>query len=248
MTNYNLGLVSVSFRRHSPIQILSAMKETKLSCIEWGSDIHAPCKDVQRLHELAELQRQYNITCCSYGTYFRLGTDDINELEDYAAAAKILGTDILRIWCGDKRSSLYSESEKQEFLERAKNSAILAQKLGVKLCMECHNNSFTETLDGALTLMETVNSRHFRMYWQPNQFVNKQTNIQYIQTISPYVENVHVFNWQGNNKYPLSQSVNTWKEYLSRLAAPRNLLLEFMPDDKIESLTQEAKALCQIIE
>ena len=39
---YSLGLVSVSFRKNTPKEILEAVKEAGLSCIEWGSDAHAP--------------------------------------------------------------------------------------------------------------------------------------------------------------------------------------------------------------
>lgn len=247
MTNRNLGLVSVSFRKHSPREILSAMKKTNLSLIEWGSDIHAPCKDIQRLQELSQLQKEYGIRCCSYGTYFRLGNDDVRELEDYANAAKILGTTILRVWCGDKRSNLYSEGEKQVFLKTAKESAKLAEKLGVTLCMECHNNTYTQTLEGALELMTKVNSPNFRMYWQPNQFESCKTNTEYAKQISPFVKCIHVFNWNGSNKLPLSEAVDTWKEYLSCFDESKNLLLEFMPDDRIETLEREVLALCDII-
>lgn len=248
MTNYNLGLVSVSFRQYSPQEILSAMKKTKLSCIEWGSDIHAPYKDTQRLYELAVLQKEYDIFCCSYGTYFRLGGDDTAELEDYANAAKILGTNLLRIWCGDKGAQLYSKDEKKLLFEEAKKAARIAKALGVTLCMECHNNTYTETIDGALELMSTVNSQSFRMYWQPNQFKSTDVNIEYAKLISPYVKNIHVFNWERENKYPLCRALDVWKGYLSCFNTPKNLLLEFIPDGKIESLEDEASALFSIAE
>ena len=248
MPKHNLGLVSVSFRENSPEEILDAMKRTKLTCIEWGSDIHAPCKDTEKLNELVRIQDKYDISCCSYGTYFRLGTDDLSELEYYARAAKILGTTIVRIWCGDRNAAEYSESEKQVFFYTAKTAAEIAEKLGVTLCMECHNKSYTETLDGALELMKAVNSGHFRMYWQPNQFKSIETNVEYAKTVSSYVENIHVFNWKENNKYPLIDAAEEWKKYLSFFDVPKNLLLEFMPDGKIESLEKEAEALCRITE
>lgn len=248
MPKHNLGLVSVSFRENSPEEILDAMKRTKLTCIEWGSDIHAPCKDTEKLYELVRLQDKYDIFCCSYGTYFRLGTDDLSELEHYARAAKILGTAIVRIWCGNRNAAEYSESEKSVFFETAKKAAEIAEKLGVTLCMECHNNTYTETLDGALELMKEVNSPHFRMYWQPNQFKSIETNVEYAKTVSSYVENIHVFNWKENRKFPLIDAAEEWKKYLSFFDVPKNLLLEFMPDGRIESLEKEAEALCRITE
>lgn len=247
MIKHNMGLVSVSFRQCTPLEILQAMKKTSLSRIEWGSDIHAPCKDIGRLQELCELQNEYGIDCCSYGTYFRLGTDALNELADYANAAKILGTNLLRIWCGVRGEHLFSKQEKKHFFEESKKAAHIAQDLGVILCMECHNNTYTETLEGTLELMNEVCSPCFRMYWQPNQFKDFKTNMEYAESISPYVENVHVFNWEGNNKYPLCEAVGVWKEYISCFDKPKNLLLEFMPDGRIESLEKEAGALYDII-
>ena len=104
MSNYKLGLVSVSFRALSPERTLSAVKQSGLSCIEWGSDVHAPKDDIKGLEDIARLQKEYGIVCSSYGTYFRLGVIPVKELEDYIKAAGILGTDILRLWCGNKGS------------------------------------------------------------------------------------------------------------------------------------------------
>ena len=88
---YKLGLVSVSFRAHTPRKILEAAKAAGLSCIEWGSDVHAPCNDTERLYEIAKMQKQYGMECSSYGTYFRLGEAPIEMLEQYITAAKTLG-------------------------------------------------------------------------------------------------------------------------------------------------------------
>ena len=74
---YKPGLVSVSFRNNTPGEILEAMRETGLTCIEWGSDVHAPCGDTERLLEIAELQKKHGVVCSSYGTYFRFGESPI---------------------------------------------------------------------------------------------------------------------------------------------------------------------------
>lgn len=247
MLKHKVGLVSVSFRKHSPLEILREMQKCSLSLIEWGSDIHAPCTDEKHLCELLKMQNEYGACCCSYGTYFRLGITDVSELERYINAAKILGTDILRIWCGDKRHDKYTADEKKAFVEVAVKAAEIAQNNGVFLCMECHNNTYTETLCGALEIMNAVDSENFRMYWQPNQFVDFDENIEYAKQISDYVKNVHVFNWNGREKYPLSQGIDMWQKYLGCFDKPKKLLLEFMPDDRIESLEEEAKALFEII-
>lgn len=242
--NYNLGLCSVSFRKHTPEEILRAMKEAGLSVIEWGSDVHCP---PEKAEEIAELQKQHGIKCCSYGTYFRLGVTPICELETHIKAAKTLGTDVLRLWCGDKDSQDYTESEKRELFAACTAATEIAEAEGVTLCMECHNQTYTNKKESALELMQTVASKHFRMYWQPNQYRSEEENIAYAKAIAPYTVNIHVFNWKEKEKYPLREATGIWREYLSCFDGGRNLLLEFMPDGFLETLGTEAAALREIV-
>ena len=243
---YDLGLVSVSFRKHSPKEILEEVKKVGLSFIEWGSDVHAPCRDDERLREIARLQREYGIKCSSYGTYFRIGETPIDELENYIKAAKILDTDVLRLWCGTRGGKDMTEHEKNVLLEICRKAAIIAENNSVTLCMECHQNTFTENPDDAVWLMENVNSQHFRMYWQPFQWQTESDNIENAKKISKYAEHIHVFNWKGNKKLPLLEAVEEWQEYLRCFSTPRALLLEFMPNGTLEELMKETIALKKI--
>jgi len=174
---YRTGLCSVSFRRATPKEIIENMKKADLYTIEWGSDVHCPPEKAQ---EIAALQVQYGITCCSYGTYFRLGVTPIEDLPGYIAAAKTLGTDILRIWCGNKDSGEYTETEKSALFADCKAAAEIAEKSDVTLCMECHISTYTNTKESAYELMQAVASRHFRMYWQPNQYTTEEENLAYL--------------------------------------------------------------------
>lgn len=244
---YTLGLVSVSFRDRSPHEILAAMKQTGLSSIEWGSDIHAPVGDTARLRELAELQQEFGISCSSYGTYFKFGKTPIEELEQYILAAKILNTDLLRLWCGCKSGADMTAEEKDELLRQCRIAEALARKHGVTLCMECHKKTFTERLEDALWLMKQIDSPHFRMYWQPFQWKSIEDNLTYAHSISPYTTHIHVFQWKGEDAFPLSDGIEEWQSYLKQFSTPRTLLLEFMPDGRMESLPTEATALKTII-
>lgn len=247
MNAYNLGLVSISFRKHTPEEILGAVKSAGLTCIEWGSDVHAPCRDIERLYEIARLQEAYGITCSSYGTYFRLGVTPLEELSDYIAAAKILGTNILRLWGGTKKGADMTPEELADFTDTCRKAAAMAEEAGVILCLECHMLSITETPDYAVSLMEAVDSPAFRMYWQPFQWLDTEGSLTVARTVAPFAEHLHVFNWHGSEKLPLSEAVEDWKRYLTAFDTPRTLLLEFMPDDRIESLSAEAEALRAII-
>lgn len=247
MQQHRTGLVSVSFRGHSPREILEAMRDAGLSCIEWGSDVHAPCHDVARLNELARLMREFGVECCSYGTYFRLGQTSIDELEHYILAAKRLGTNILRVWCGTKSGTDMTQDETSALLADCRAAAEMAARHGVVLCTECHRGTFTERAEDALYLMQAVNSPYFRTYWQPFQWQTAEQNLAYLRDLAPYVTHLHVFQWKGTARYSLSEGVSEWQGYLALLDEPHTLLLEFMPDDKLDTLCAEASALRSII-
>lgn len=241
--SYKLGLVSVSFRGLSPRDILEAMKNTPLTWIEWGSDAHVP---PERAEEIAALQAEYGVHCSSYGTYYQIEGSPVSELEAYIHAAKTLGTDILRLWCGTKDSEEYSDAESEALFAQCREAAALAEKHHVKLCMECHGLSYTNEKSAAYRLMKAVNSSNFRMYWQPNHYRSFEENMAYANLLCPYTEHLHVFNWEKTAKYPLSDARETWRSYLSCFPKDKTLLLEFMPDDKIESLPGEARTLFEI--
>ena len=241
--SFKLGVCSISFRSLSPIEIIENMKKTGLSYIEWGSDVHAP---IEKVKEIARLQKQHNITCCSYGTYFVLGQTPLSELKKYIDAAKVLGTNILRLWCGNKNSEEFSEEEKAQLFTECKLAAKTAEEMDAILCMECHNNTYTNTAKSALELIKAVDSDCFKMYWQPNQFKTEQENLDYASLLSQYTVNIHVFNWEGDKRYPLSDAKAVWQRYLTCFDN-KQLLLEFMPDDKIESLKKETQALKEIV-
>ncbi len=240
---YELGLVSISFRNHTPEEILKAMKKADLSVIEWGSDVHAPCDDFKKIKEIVALQEKYQIKCCSYGTYFRMGTNKPEEIIPYISAAKALGTNVLRIWCGCSCPEKCKKCGKHNLLGEAQQLAEIAEKENVILCLECHHSTYTEDLNPISEMLKKINSPNFQMYWQPNQYKDFNTNIYYAEKIASYVKIVHVFNWDGDNRLPLNNAVDTWREYLKVIGKEIPLLLEFMPDGDINSLNTEADAL-----
>ena len=244
---HKTGLVSISFRTQDPRDVLQAMQNAGLCCIEWGSDIHAPCHDLARIDELVALQREFCITCSSYGTYFRLGQTPVTELEPYILAAKRLGTNVLRVWCGTQSGANMTKDEVNALLADCRAAAALAQKHGVTICTECHLRTFTERPEDALALMQAVNSPHFRTYWQPFQTRTVEQNLAYLRALAPYVTHLHVFQWKGADRFPLADGIAEWQAYLALLDTSHTLLLEFMPDDRLETLTREADALRQMI-
>lgn len=244
---YTLGVVSVSFRGYSPKEIIKAAANANLSVIEWGSDVHAPASDREALRRIAALQSEYGITTSSYGSYFRLGVNGLSELYSYAEAARLLGTDIIRVWCGNKSGADMTKDERKSLIDECKGAAKIAEECGVILCTECHRATFTEMREDAVFLMNEVASQGFRTYWQPFQWQSHEENLLNAEALSPYATHLHVFNWRDSEKLPLADAVEDWQKYLKKFDTPRTLLLEFMPNDGIDELKAEADALRKII-
>ncbi len=232
---FKTGVCSISFRDRTAEEIINAVKKTPLDFIEWGSDVHLPVGGVMKS----------DVPMSSYGTYFRLGTTPLSELKFYIDTAKANNTSVLRLWCGSVGSA--ETTDKKALFSECRQAARLAESENVTLAMECHMNTFTDTPESARELMEEVSSPAFRMYWQPNQFRSVDENIRSAKTLSSWVENIHVFNWDGEKHFPLEGAADIWKRYLD-LFDGGTLLLEFMPDNRLESLGAEAEALMRILE
>ena len=140
-----------------------------------------------------------------------------------------------------------SEEERKALLEEAKKAALMAEKSGVTLCLECHNGTVTSCLDGAKFIIEGTSSNALQMYWQPNQYKSLEENLAYAEWAAPYTKVIHVFNWRENLRFPLGEAVGLWKRYLGYFDGTQTLLLEFMPKNEPDELKEEAKALFEIV-
>ena len=242
---YKTGLCSISFRKHTAAEVAAAAFGAGLDVIEWGGDVHAKCDDADALREITALSEKYHIPCSSYGTYIWLGTGMVDKLPAHIAAARILGTNVLRVWGGMKGSADLTPADRAALYAEAAEAVEIAKKSGVTLCLEAHINTVTDSIEEAEAILREVPG--LRMYWQPNHRRDDEFNLRYAEKIAPYVENVHVFNWRKVVKASLWDSRAIWVEYLRRLGPDKTLLLEFMPDDDIATLPAEADALRDII-
>lgn len=248
MKNYNLGICSVSFRQYSPEEVIKMVANAGLDCIEWGSDVHAPFDDEENLKKISRLQEEYNVKCSSYGTYFHLLSDSLELLPKYIKAAKILGTSVLRIWCGEKASSQFTNDEKDYLVSECKKAAQIAKENGAVLCMEHHPGSFTDTCESSFELIEKVDSPHFKMYWQGNVKGDEELALKGAKLLSPHTVNIHVAHWVDSKHLPLEKGISVWTKYLREFTDGKALLLEFIHDGRPESLPTEAQSLKSIIQ
>ena len=244
---FNSGVVSVSFRPNSIDEIIKAANGANLSLVEWGSDVHAPAGDVTLAEKIKADSEKSGIKTPTYGSYFRVGVTPNAEFPKYLESAKALGASVIRIWAYKSVKATEGE-EWEKVVAAAKEICKMAEPYGIKVCLECHNGSITEDYKTALAFLKAVDHELFGMYWQPNQLKSLEYNIDAAKALAPYVEALHVFHFINNEKAPLSEGLSDWRKYLSIIKEALGekcipAYLEFMPDDKIETLSREGATL-----
>ena len=247
------GIVSVTFRELSIDKIICLCRENGLSAIEVGGDVHLRPGDLREAERISALCRDAGVSPVSYGSYYRC--EENSGAEDVIYTAAALGASNIRIWAGSGGSAAESgdasRANRANIAAAAKNFCRAAAERGLGVSFEWHQNTLTDTLDSALRLITEINEPNLSLYWQPNQSRDFETNLSELTIALPHVSNVHVFAWRGNDKFPLCKQAAEWESYLSVLSSDgreRALLLEFVPNGKIEELIRDAAALRELIE
>lgn len=239
---FHTGLVSISFRGNTAEELIQAAKETGITAVEWGSDVHVPAGDTDRAAQVKALCEEAGIAIPEYGSYYYLG-EAPETFDDVLACAKALGTARIRIWGGKKSSDTLRTAEYAALVEDARRICDMAPDM--TLCLECHKGSVTDEYHTALRFLRDVGRKNLKMFWQPNQFRDLSYNLDALKALLPHVESVHVFSWNREQKFPLAAMEEDWKQYLTLLktAGVENYMLEFMHDNALESLAETANTL-----
>lgn len=246
------GLVSISFRDLGVQEIIGAAAAASLGVIEWGGDVHAPHGDPAAVALTARLSRENKIATPTYGSYLRLGECSGEDIRAVLSAAERIGAATVRIWGGREATEPGETAAWQRLVDSAKAVAAEAAARGLTAALECHAGTVTERAENALAFIDAVGDPALRSYWQPDRRLSHEQNLAAAKALAPFVDCIHVFNWDKWGKYPLAQAKDMWKEYFSVFAqetSARDIpaLLEFMPDGKPESLPTEAAALRDIV-
>lgn len=244
---FQLGLVSISFRSLSFEQIIARVKAAGLASVEWGGDVHVPAGRADVAHLVREATEAAGLAVSEYGSYYRLGFSLPEEIDAVVACARALGTDTVRVWAYNKGSAEATGEEYRRTVSDARR--ICAQFPDLTFCTECHNNTLTDDYRANLRLLEDVGMANFASFWQPNQHKSFAYNMESARALSPFVKAVHTFAWEGNERFPLAEHRDRWVEYLSVFAQEPKIkvMLEFMHDDSPDSLSTTAAELKNII-
>lgn len=248
---FKVGLCSVTFRELSAEQVIEICKQSGVTGIEWGGDIHVPPTDEQNAERVAQLVEEAGLETVAYGSYYRAGYDENKHTfeENLSTAIKLKAASI-RIWGGRLGSEEASQANRSKVAADIRRIADLSAKHQIKINIEYHARSLTDTPESAQRLMQEVNHPNVYLYWQPAVGETVENRMKSIEIIKPWLSHLHVFHWWDVDRLPLQTGLTEWEHYLSNvnpIDSVKYLLLEFVKDDSIEQFHEDVAALKTLV-
>ncbi|GHV14603.1 xylose isomerase [Clostridia bacterium] len=255
------GIASVTLRQYAYRNFIKNTKLTSLEYIEWGSDIHVPRDNLNKAVKVEDEMTANSLFTSSYGSYYRLGSQMLESGDktkvrcDVIATAKALHASTIRIWGGDVGSSRITPEMRETMVADAIEFAAIAGKNGLSISLEYHLNTITDTPDSAVDFIKEVRSRgadNIFLYWQINPYIDHRENLTALTKVMPYLTNIHVFAWEKDTRLPLEAHKSRWLDYVNLVKNISTMekhcfLMEFVKNDSVEQLIEDAAVLCEII-
>lgn len=241
------GLVSVTFRKLEPAEIVDLVKQAGLQGIEWGGDVHVPHGDIQRAKEVRKITVEAGLRVASYGSYYRVGCEERRlAFEEVLETAVTLQAPTIRVWAGDRGSDRADVAWWGKVIDDSRRIAALAGKSGIRLAFEYHEETLTDTSASACRLLKDIDKNNVGSYWQPLVALSLEARTLGLREIAPWLSNLHVYNPSGAKPGPFVEAVGEWSRYIDfvrLLPDERFCLLEFVKDDSPRQFLEDADAL-----
>ena len=238
------GLVTVTFRQLAPREVIELARETKLSALEWGGDVHVPPGDLEQAREVGRITRDAGLSVVAYGSYFRVGDDIPCDFEPVLQAAVALGAPVIRVWAGRRGSKDADAAYRARVLDDSLLLSDRAAEEGIALCYEYHADTLTDTDESAQALLRAANFK-MRTLWQPPHERTVARRGESLRGVLPWLNHVHVFHWpRRGERVALEEGSGDWGAYLNVLREEGKecpMLLEFVRGDDPEQFRRDAR-------
>ncbi|MDF7805974.1 sugar phosphate isomerase/epimerase [Pontiellaceae bacterium B12219] len=253
------GICSISFGQLKPDELIDLVQQSELDAIEWAGNVHVQPGDVQTASNVRKMTEDAGLEVSSYGSYWKV-VDEAGvpvPFEPVLESALTLKTDTIRIWAGHQPSDAVSDSERATLVSALHEALTLAEKQGMKLALEFHANTLSDSNSATLQLLNEVNRPNFYTYWQPIYWLtDPEYRMDGLKKLADQVLNMHVFHWlfrpgagswgESTDRRPLSEAAKDWEAYFSVPLKPESehyALLEFVRNDDPQQFLRDAATL-----
>jgi 3-dehydroshikimate dehydratase len=247
------GLVSVTFRKLEPKEIVKLVVKAGLTGIEWGGDIHVPHGNIEKAKEVCKLTLDNGLRAASYGSYYYVGCEGEKGIYfgNVLETALELKTQNIRVWAGNRGSDEADDAWWDKVINETVRISETARMAGINISFEYHGGTLTDTDGSTVKLMSAVSGRNVFSYWQPPIGLPFKEQLKGLNNILDWLGNIHVYWWNETEIMHLSSGADIWKKYMEvikRAKGDRYCMLEFVCNDDPLQFLEDAKTLKKILE
>lgn len=241
------GLVSVTFREKTPEEIIEICLSNGLKGIEWGENAHVMPGDPLGAAALREQTENAGLSVAAYGSYYRLCTG--MDFQPTLLSAKALGAPLIRVWAGNIPSEQADAHYRASAAKEASKIADQAAAEGIAVAFEWHKNTLTDTNESAIALLQQAAHPNLYCLWQPTVALSEEQRCEGIRLLGDRLRNLHVYYWPDGKRGAFAPGKVFWQQYIRQIRDKkyRYALLEFVKDNTVEQLQQDAKALIELL-
>lgn len=223
-----IGFTTTTVRQIKDIgAVVELAKNVGADCLEWGGDIHVT--DVESARKARKLCDESDISVASYGSYYRVGSNDKNEWERICEIASILGAECIRVWLGKADSEVTDKATYDSLVADAKSMCAVAAEYNLTVCCECHPNTYNNNTDAFLKIREDIGCDNFRTYFQ-SLYRRKEYDLDRIERTAPFTECVHIsYSEQIREQFPKLDTsyINVLLDKIISVGFDGDVLIEF---------------------
>ncbi|MEI6890627.1 MAG: sugar phosphate isomerase/epimerase [Pontiella sp.] len=257
------GICSITLQQLKPEELVKLVKQAGLDAIEWAGNAHVQPGNLKLAAEVGKMTADAGLEVSSYGSYWKvLDADGKPEsFEPVLESALALGTKTIRIWAGHKPSDAVSEAERALILDGIRNALVAGEKHGVKLALEFHANTLSDSNYATQDVLDEIPHPNFFTYWQPVYWLTDPAyRLDGLKQLANRVLNMHVFHWmfspgagswgESTARRPLAEGAEDWASYFEVPLGANNdhyALMEFVRNDCPEQFLADAKILKGLI-
>ena len=159
-------------------------------------------------------------------------------------SAAALGAPLIRIWGGGTASSELDADTRKELETEAKTVSDMAASEGIKVALEWHKNTVTDTNESGLSFLDEAAADNLYCLWQPTVALNMDERCAGLDMLEARdrLLNLHVYYWLEGKRRPFVEGLDEWRRYLQHVNRneKRYGLLEFVLDNTEEQFLEDA--------
>lgn len=241
------AVCSSTLRSLSIESVAELAAAASLAGIAWGSDHHVPVGDLVTAKRAAAVTADAGLRVVAYGSWFRLGVDDISDFGRVLETARAAGAPRVRVFAGGTGSAASTAEQRQAVVESTRTAATRAAEVGVELVFEVRPGTLTDGAAATGRLLAEVDRPNVLTFWAPPVGVSDASTLEGLDRLLPRVAAVHVFSWRpGHVRFPLSERPDLWRGVVDRVTTVGRMVdvfLEFVPNNDEVALLRESSTL-----